>query len=169
MYGLVVMLTIPTSKVHTPKYFYNSIDNSSINWCNFMRFIGRRYCKSDFRASIYASWKFHKIVVVFKLLFYIDAFLKLEILWFYDLPPLCFRICHEFHEKSHLLNNTTKIIGVVLISWRNFMRFIRRRYCEYRTRAIISRGLYTFLPRLQRPFMYCDLWPYVWVVFKSGF
>ena len=38
----------------------------------------------------------------------------------------------------------------------------------YRTRAIISRGLYTFLPPFQRPFMYCDLWPYVWLVFKSG-
>ena len=38
----------------------------------------------------------------------------------------------------------------------------------YRTRAIISRGLYTFLPYFQRPFMNCDLWPYVWLVFKSG-
>ena len=42
-------------------------------------------------------------------------------------------------------------------------------YKIYRTRAIISRGLYTFLPRFQRPFMYCELWPYVWLVFKSGF
>ena len=40
---------------------------------------------------------------------------------------------------------------------------------NYHTRAIISRGLYTFLPQFQRPFMYCDLWPYVWLVFKSGF
>ena len=32
---------------------------------------------------------------------------------------------------------------------------------DYRTRAIISRGLYTFLPDFLRPFMYCDLWPYV--------
>ena len=40
---------------------------------------------------------------------------------------------------------------------------------DYRTRAIISRGLYTFLPHFQRPFMYCDLWPYVWLVFKSSF
>ena len=40
---------------------------------------------------------------------------------------------------------------------------------NYRTRAIISRGLYIFLPHFQRPFMYCDLWPYVWLVFKSGF
>ena len=39
----------------------------------------------------------------------------------------------------------------------------------YRTRAIISRGLYIFLPHFPRPFMYCDLWPYVWLVFKSGF
>ena len=39
----------------------------------------------------------------------------------------------------------------------------------YRTRAFISRGLYIFLPHFQRPFMYCDLWPYVWLVFKSGF
>ena len=39
----------------------------------------------------------------------------------------------------------------------------------YRTRAIISRGLHIFLPHFQRPFMYCDLWPYVWLVFKSGF
>ena len=39
----------------------------------------------------------------------------------------------------------------------------------YRARAIISRGLYTFLPHFQRPFMYYDLWPYVWLVFKSGF
>ena len=39
----------------------------------------------------------------------------------------------------------------------------------YRTRAIISCGLYTFLPHFQGPFMYCDLWPYVWLVFKSGF
>ena len=29
-------------------------------------------------------------------------------------------------------------------------------YC-YRTPAIISRGLYTFLRHFQRPFMYCDL------------
>ena len=27
----------------------------------------------------------------------------------------------------------------------------------YRTRAIISRGLYIFLPHFQRPFMYCDI------------
>ena len=33
------------------------------------------------------------------------------------------------------------------------------------TRAIITRGLYTFWSS----FMYCDLWPYVWLVFKSGF
>ena len=39
----------------------------------------------------------------------------------------------------------------------------------YRTRPIISRGLYTFLPHFQRPFMYCDLWPFVWLVFKSSF
>ena len=26
-----------------------------------------------------------------------------------------------------------------------------------------------FLPHFQRPFMYCDLWSYVWLVFKSGF
>ena len=39
----------------------------------------------------------------------------------------------------------------------------------YRTRAIISRGLYIFLPHFQGPFIYCDLWPYVWLVFKSGF
>ena len=26
-----------------------------------------------------------------------------------------------------------------------------------------------FLPHFQRPFMYCDLWPYAWLVFKSGF
>ena len=39
---------------------------------------------------------------------------------------------------------------------------------EYRTRTIISRGLYSFLPLFQRPFMYCDLWPYVWLEFKSG-
>ena len=38
----------------------------------------------------------------------------------------------------------------------------------YRTRTIISRGLYTFLPHFKRPFMYCDLWPYVWLIFKSG-
>ena len=31
----------------------------------------------------------------------------------------------------------------------------------YRTRAIISRGLYIFLPHFQRPFIYCDLWLYV--------
>ena len=36
------------------------------------------------------------------------------------------------------------------------------------TRAVISRGLYTFLPHFQRPFIYCDLWPCVWLVFKSG-
>ena len=40
---------------------------------------------------------------------------------------------------------------------------------SYRTRAIISRGLYIFLPHFKRPFMYCDLWPYVWLIFKSGF
>ena len=39
----------------------------------------------------------------------------------------------------------------------------------YCTRAIISRGLYIFLPHFKRPFMYCDLWPYVWLIFKSGF
>ena len=45
----------------------------------------------------------------------------------------------------------------------------KNQVCKYCTRAIISRGLYTFLPHFQRPFMYCDLWPYVWLVFKSGF
>ena len=39
----------------------------------------------------------------------------------------------------------------------------------YRTCAIVSRGLYILLPHFQRPFMYCDLWPYVCLVFKSGF
>ena len=49
--------------------------------------------------------------------------------------------------------------------------FLRQRltsFLNYRTRAIISRGLYTFLPHFQRPFMYCDLRSYVWLVFKSG-
>ena len=50
-----------------------------------------------------------------------------------------------------------------------FIDHILQKGCKYRTRAIISRGLYTFLPHFQRPFMYCDLWPYVWLVFKSGF
>ena len=26
-----------------------------------------------------------------------------------------------------------------------------------------------FLPHSQRPFMYCDLWPYVWLIIESGF
>ena len=35
----------------------------------------------------------------------------------------------------------------------------------YRTRAIISRGLYTFYPLFEVHLgMYCDLWPYVWLV-----
>ena len=45
----------------------------------------------------------------------------------------------------------------------------RSQFSIYRTRAIISRGLYVFLHHFKRPFMYCDLWPYVWLVFKSGF
>ena len=45
----------------------------------------------------------------------------------------------------------------------------KNEYFVYRTRAIISHGLYTFSPHFQRPFMYCDLWRYVWLVFKSGF
>ena len=49
-----------------------------------------------------------------------------------------------------------------------FQFTILRLKFEYRTRAIISRGLYTFLPHFQRPFMYCDHWPYVWLVSKSG-
>ena len=39
----------------------------------------------------------------------------------------------------------------------------------YRTRAIITRGLYTFYLLFEKQFMDCDLWPYVWLVFKSGF
>ena len=48
-----------------------------------------------------------------------------------------------------------------------YLNLIPNRF-HYRTRAIIIRGLYTFLPHFQRPFMYCDLWPYVWLVLKSG-
>ena len=41
----------------------------------------------------------------------------------------------------------------------------------YRTRAIITRGLYTFYPLfgVQKRFFKVQFWPYVWLVFKSGF
>ena len=45
----------------------------------------------------------------------------------------------------------------------------------YRTRAIITRGLYTFYPlfefqkRFSRVFFFLKFWPYVWLVFKNGF
>ena len=44
----------------------------------------------------------------------------------------------------------------------------------YRTRAIITRGLYTFYPlfevqkRFFKEFFFLKFWPYVWLVFKSG-
>ena len=50
-----------------------------------------------------------------------------------------------------LLSYVVPVKSKVKIS-QNFVAF-----SEYRTRAIISRGLYTFLPHFQRPFMYCDL------------
>ena len=50
----------------------------------------------------------------------------------------------------------------------NFDKIILKQESNYRTRAIISRGLYIFLPHFQRPFVYCDLWPYVWLLIKSG-
>ena len=44
----------------------------------------------------------------------------------------------------------------------------------YRSRAIITRGLYTFYPIFegQKRFLgafFVKFWPYVWLVFKSGF
>ena len=45
----------------------------------------------------------------------------------------------------------------------------------YRTRAIITHGLYTFYPlfKVQKRFFkglfFLKFWPYVWLVFKSGF
>jgi hypothetical protein len=41
----------------------------------------------------------------------------------------------------------------------------------YRTRAIITRDnprFVYFLPTFWSSFIYCDLWSYVWLVFKSG-
>ena len=46
---------------------------------------------------------------------------------------------------------------------------------SYRTRAIITRGLYTFYPvfkvqnRFFKGLFFLKFWPYVWLVFKSGF
>ena len=40
--------------------------------------------------------------------------------------------------------------------------------CKYHLHAFITPGLYTFYLFLSS-FMYCDLWPYIWLVFKSGF
>ena len=45
----------------------------------------------------------------------------------------------------------------------------------YRTRAIITRGLYTFYPlfEVQKPFFqgafFLKFWSYEWLVLKSGF
>ena len=39
----------------------------------------------------------------------------------------------------------------------------------FRTRVIITCGLYTLHPLFEVDLgMYCDLWPYVWLLFKSG-
>ena len=41
---------------------------------------------------------------------------------------------------------------------------------DFRTRAIITRGLYTFYPLLEvQKRFFLKFWPYVWLVFKSGF
>ena len=40
----------------------------------------------------------------------------------------------------------------------------------YRTRAVITRGLYTFYPlfEVKKGAFFLKFWPYVWLVFKSG-
>ena len=49
-----------------------------------------------------------------------------------------------------------------------------RTVSSYRTRAIITRGLYTFYPLFKVPktffqgAFFLKFWPYVWLVFKSG-
>ena len=51
----------------------------------------------------------------------------------------------------------------------NFLKKVK-----YRTRAIITHGLYTFYPlfEVQKRFFqgafFLKFWPYVWLVFKSG-
>ena len=87
-------------------------------------------------------------------------FLKLQNC-IHTLLNLCSQFC--------ALNHKNFLATVVECYYANIRYHLRFFVPVYRTRAIISRGLYTFLPHFKRPFMYCDLWPYVWLVFKSGF
>ena len=54
----------------------------------------------------------------------------------------------------------------------NNLMFFEGEDFAYRTRAIITRGLYTFYPLPKTFFQgafFLKFWPYVWLVFKSGF
>ena len=69
----------------------------------------------------------------------------------------------------NLLLSPFQVSSLYLGHWRGGPVYV------YRTRAIITRDLYTFYPlfEVQKRFFqgafFLKFWPYVWLVFKSGF
>ena len=51
----------------------------------------------------------------------------------------------------------------------SYVSELKRMYNKYHTRTIITRGLYDLYPLFEVHLCTCDLWPYVWLVFKRGF
>ena len=92
---------------------------------------------------------FIKVCISFGLNLFVDPFIKVYILFGYP-----------FIKVSCSIARTE-----VCIKWQ-----IGNRKIITITRAIITRSLYTFYPLFEvHLFMYCDIWPYVWLVFKSVF
>ena len=68
-------------------------------------------------------------------------------------------------------SNNTVAIPKTFPIFRLKMTLVVEYQFSYRTRVMMIRGLYTFYPLFEVHLctVTCDLWPYVWLVFKSGF
>ena len=144
------------------------LTENRVNWgqCYSIKFTKRGLLKFDFpilnrgnRANIQRKNHVKSRTVL------IETVLNggISVLSFKNDKDICFVLSQLFWSFL-VLGKTSNLIWIA-----NFLVRTRNIDNIYRTRAIISRGLYNFLPHFQRPFMYCDLWPYVWLVFKSGF
>ena len=85
---------------------------------------------------------------------------------------LLMKIRLSFNTLTLEVTQISKWLKVHESSFKTSILWLRISENKYRTGAIITRGLYTFYPLPKTFFQgafFLKFWPYVWLVFKSGF
>ena len=92
---------------------------------------------------------------------------------FKTLQKTCTLVSKTWFEE---IRNSTRLSGEMTLKtswpwWNVKGYFFDKEKNIYRTRAIITRGLYSFYPLfgVQKRAFFLNFWPYVWLVFKSVF